>query len=95
MSVAGEFDAAFSASGSAIIALLAEQRRPVHVDLSGVTIFRAAGVNWLASLYAGIAAEVRVTAASDAAFEVLSACGVPLRSTGDLLESVRDSASTS
>lgn len=80
--VIGECDLMFEPSGATIITLLRGQRLPVDVDLSGVTLFCAAGVGWLASLYRGVDSEVRVVAASSPVKRVLDVCGVPLHSAG-------------
>jgi hypothetical protein len=80
--VVGELDVTFETSGARIITLLSEQRLPVGVDLSGVTLFCAAGVGWLASLYGAVDADVHVVAASAQVRRVLSICGVPLYSAG-------------
>ncbi|HET8615502.1 MAG TPA: hypothetical protein VFL94_08255 [Actinomycetales bacterium] len=78
----GELDVTFEESGAAIVRLLSEQRLPVGIDLSAVTLFCAAGVGWLASLYVTVEADVQVVAASVPVRRVLSICGVPLRSAG-------------
>jgi hypothetical protein len=80
--VDGEFDASFEEAGAAIVTLLTEHRLPVGIDLSGVTLFCAAGVNWLGSLYGAVEDEAHVVAASAQVRRVLAICGMPLHSAG-------------
>jgi anti-anti-sigma factor len=93
--VAGDVDATFDDRGAAVITQTQQLGRPVEVDLSGVTFFSAAGVNWLTSLYKGVEAGVRVVAASDAVQRVLSICDVPMQSTGGARSGDRQSMSVS
>jgi hypothetical protein len=93
--VAGDVDATFHEPGAAIVAQTEQLPLPVEVDLSRVTLFSAAGVNWLTSLYEGVEAGVRVVAASDAVQRVLSICDVPMQSTGGARSGDRQSMSVS
>lgn len=82
LTVAGEVDEYFSAAGTSMIELVAGLDRPVHVDLSGVTLFTAAGVSWLVALYDGIPHPVRVVAAAELVLDVLAVCRVATESSG-------------
>jgi hypothetical protein len=54
----------------------------VAIDLSRVTLFCAAGVRWLASMYVSLDADVEVVAASVPVRRSLGICGVPMHSAG-------------
>lgn len=82
LTLAGEVDEYFSAAGASMIELVAGLDRPVHVDLSGVTLFTAAGVSWLVALYDGIPHPVRVVAAGELVLDVLAVCRVATESPG-------------
>lgn len=82
LTLAGEVDEYFSAAGTSMIELVAGLDRPVQVDLSGVTLFTAAGVSWLVALYEGIPHPVQVVAAAELVLDVLAVCRVPMESRG-------------
>lgn len=82
LALAGEVDECFTGAGTSMIELVAGLDRPVDVDLSGVTLFAAAGVSWLVALYDGIAHPVRVVAAGDLVLDLLAVCLVPRDSSG-------------
>jgi len=80
VALAGEVDECFSRTGASLTRTVAAAGKPVHVDLSEVTFFTAAGVAWLVSLYAAADNEVRVVAMSPVVREVLGLCDVPTTS---------------
>ena len=82
LTLAGEVDEYFSDAGTSMIELVAGLDRPVHVDLSGVTLFTAAGVSWLVALYDRIPHPVRVVAAGELVLDVLAVCRVATQSPG-------------
>lgn len=82
VTLAGEVDEYFSDAGTSMIELVAGLDRPVHVDLSGVTLFTAAGVSWLVALYEGIPHPVQIVAAGDLVLDVLAVCRVATESPG-------------
>lgn len=75
--VAGDVDAALAETADAVLALVAEERGPIEVDLSGVTLFGAAGITWLLELDRVARGGVVVVAASDCVREVAGLCDVP------------------
>lgn len=75
--VRGEVDERAAVTCGTLVDLVSEAGLPVQVDLSGVTLFPAAGVSWLVRLYQS-EVDVDVVAASGAVREVLDACGIPL-----------------
>lgn len=82
--VVGEVDERDAAAAGSLVDLAVDGGLPVHVDLSDVTFFSAAGISWLVRLYRRGTAEVRVIAASTTVREVLQACGLPMSSAGGL-----------
>ena len=80
VTVGGEVDLAFAERGLSIVRMAAAENKPVDVDLSGVTLFGAAGVSWLVSLYGAVEADVRVVAATGHVRAMLELCGVPTSS---------------
>ena len=82
--VAGEVDECAAATCETVVDLAAARSEPVHVDLSDVTLFSAAGVTWLVRLYRHAVGGVQVVAASEPVREVLRACGTPTASRGGL-----------
>lgn len=74
--VAGEVDECFAAAGAEVIDMLVRLGRPVEVDLSAVTFFGAAGVNWLVTLTSSVTHGVRLVRRSAVVGFVLGACHV-------------------